>query len=74
MKNQVSPIAFLVDFIGGIDGALAFTQSDLWKEMNVGLALDEGLANPEDKYTVCIGQWLGLNPHRCFMERDVYGG
>jgi len=42
--------------IGGHDGALKFTESELWTELNVGLALDEGLANPEDKYTVFYGE------------------
>lgn len=56
MKNQVSLRIIPPLTTGGIDGALAFTQSELWKEMNVGLALDEGLANPENKYTVFYGE------------------
>lgn len=34
--------------IGGHDGMLALLDSDVFRRMNVGLALDEGLANPTD--------------------------
>lgn len=33
-----------------------FLQSPEWKELNVGFALDEGLANPKDEFTVFFGE------------------
>lgn len=49
--------------IGGVDGALKFLESEEWTAIQpVGLALDEGLANPNDKFTVFYGErtpwWL----------------
>ncbi len=32
--------------VGGVLGMKAFLRSEEWKELNVGFALDEGLANP----------------------------
>lgn len=32
--------------IGGIDGMAKFLETDIFKSMHVGLALDEGIANP----------------------------
>jgi hypothetical protein len=32
--------------IGGIDGMAKFLDTDVFKALNVGLALDEGIANP----------------------------
>jgi len=34
----------------------AFLCSEEWKELNVGFALDEGLANPIDEFTVFFGE------------------
>lgn len=34
----------------------AFLLSEEWKELNVGFALDEGLANPIDEFTVFFGE------------------
>ena len=34
----------------------AFLQSDEWKNLNVGFALDEGLANPNEEFTVFYGE------------------
>jgi len=42
--------------VGGGDGLGSFIKTDLWKEMNIGVALDEGLANPLDKFTVFYGE------------------
>ncbi|KAJ8767016.1 hypothetical protein K2173_012525 [Erythroxylum novogranatense] len=36
--------------IGGHDGAEKFAHSDFFKELNVGIVLDEGLASPTDNY------------------------
>ena len=42
--------------IGGIDGMLKFTKHPLFAELNVGFALDEGLANPGDSYKLFYGE------------------
>lgn len=42
--------------IGGVLGMQAFLRSEEWKEMNVGFALDEGLANPINEFTVFFGE------------------
>jgi len=49
--------------IGGLDGMEKFLESNEWKQMQpVGIALDEGLANPDNAYTVFYGErvpwWL----------------
>ncbi|KAF2286366.1 hypothetical protein GH714_015522 [Hevea brasiliensis] len=36
--------------IGGHDGAEKFADSDIFRTMNVGIVLDEGLASPSEKY------------------------
>lgn len=45
--------------IGGRDGMGAFLKSECFQKLSargIGLALDEGLANPGDKYTVFYGE------------------
>ncbi|KAL6529841.1 hypothetical protein OROGR_015464 [Orobanche gracilis] len=48
--------------IGGHDGAVKFANSDIFKNMNVGLVLDEGLASPTENYRLFYGErcpwWL----------------
>lgn len=34
----------------------AFTKTERFKELNIGFALDEGLANPTDAMTVYYGE------------------
>ena len=34
----------------------AFVQSDVFKKLNVGFCLDEGLANPTDAFSVFYGE------------------
>jgi aminoacylase len=38
--------------IGGTHGMCAFVHTQLFKSLNVGFAMDEGLANPTNKFTV----------------------
>lgn len=43
----------------------AFLQCPQWKELNVGFALDEGLANPTEEFTVYYGErmpWCNPSP------------
>ncbi|XP_050225234.1 uncharacterized protein LOC126674772 [Mercurialis annua] len=48
--------------IGGLDGAGEFADSDVFKSMNVGVVLDEGLASPAEYYRRFYGEkspwWL----------------
>ncbi|KAL6506779.1 hypothetical protein OROHE_022216 [Orobanche hederae] len=48
--------------IGGHDGAVKFANSDIFKNMNVGIVLDEGLASPTENYRLFYGErcpwWL----------------
>lgn len=48
--------------IGGHDGAELFADSDIFHDMNVGVALDEGLASPNENYRLFYGErcpwWL----------------
>jgi aminoacylase len=46
-------VGFLPDEeIGGHDGICQLLASEWWKTLNVGVALDEGLANDGDSYNV----------------------
>ena len=42
--------------VGGGDGAGRFTQSEAFRALNVGVALDEGLASPTEAFTVFYGE------------------
>jgi len=42
--------------IGGTDGLGSFVDTEDFRKLNVGLALDEGLASPNDVYTVFYGE------------------
>lgn len=48
--------------IGGHDGVEKLADSDIFKNMNVGIVLDEGLASPTENYRVFYGErcpwWL----------------
>lgn len=48
--------------IGGHDGVEKFADSDVFRSMNIGIVLDEGLASPTEKYRVFYGErgpwWL----------------
>ncbi|XP_068648948.1 uncharacterized protein [Aristolochia californica] len=50
--------------IGGHAGAEPFAQSDMFKKMNVGVVLDEGLASPDENYRAFYAErsprWLAI--------------
>ncbi len=46
--------------IGGEDGMGPFLLTSQFKNLNVGLALDEGIANPLDEYTFFYGERMPL--------------
>ncbi|KAJ1109527.1 hypothetical protein NDU88_006887 [Pleurodeles waltl] len=51
--------------IGGYSGMAVFVKKPEFKSLNVGFALDEGLANPSDQFTVFYGEksiwWLTVH-------------
>jgi len=53
--------------IGGADGMQAFIASSYFKELNIGFALDEGLANPGKEFMVYYGErcdwWVSVTCH-----------
>jgi aminoacylase len=50
-------VAFVPDEeVGGYKGTGHWVQSEHFRNLNVGCVLDEGLANPEDAYTVFYGE------------------
>lgn len=42
--------------IGGVDGVAKWVESDHFKSLNIGFALDEGLANPSETCLVFYGE------------------
>ena len=42
--------------VGGHHGAALFVQSGVFKKLNIGIALDEGLANPKNKFSLFYGE------------------
>ncbi|XP_071529982.1 aminoacylase-1-like isoform X2 [Panulirus ornatus] len=42
--------------IGGVDGMAQFVKTEVFKKLKVGFALDEGYANPTEKFTVFYGE------------------
>ena len=53
--NQI-PSTMKDEEVGGRNGMQAFLKSKDWTDMNVGFALDEGLANPENEFSVFYGE------------------
>jgi aminoacylase len=50
--------------IGGILGMALFVKTEAFKNLNIGFALDEGLANPTDAFTIYYGErapWCKFN-------------
>ena len=42
--------------VGSKNGMGAFVETDMFKRLNVGFCLDEGLANPTDAFSVFYGE------------------
>jgi aminoacylase len=50
--------------IGGRRGMESFVESEYFKNMNIGINLDEGLSTPNDTYSVFWGErvaWWTIN-------------
>jgi len=51
--------------IGGMDGMAKWSRTDEFKKLNIGFALDEGLANPTEACSVYYGErvaWCMIHP------------
>lgn len=60
---------FLIDEeIGGVDGMRKFVHTKEYEDLNVGFALDEGMASPNDEYALFYGE-------RCIWRKnkEYYG-
>lgn len=51
-----SVITFTDEEIGGLLGMKLFVKSDEFKKLNVGCALDEGIANPDEGFQLFYGE------------------
>jgi aminoacylase len=61
---------FVDEEIGGTDGAAILVKSELFKEMNIEVAFDEGFACPRDAYFVMYGErvpWCRWKPGHDFQ-------
>lgn len=55
--NRTIYLTFMPDEeIGGIEGMKLFIETSQFKAMNAGFVLDEGLAHPENKYSIFYGE------------------
>ena len=57
MRTNFVNLSFIADEeIGGHDGMMKFVLSQEFKKLNIGLALDEGLASPDETIPVFYGE------------------
>jgi len=53
--------------VGGIDGMAMFVKTNVFKSLNAGFSLDEGLAGPEDEIPLYYGErnvfWIKITCH-----------
>ena len=55
--HNIDRYLFILDEeIGGVDGMCKWLETEHFKSLNMGFALDEGLANPTDAFTVFYGE------------------
>ena len=45
--------------LGGFNGMQAFVKTEAFRSLNVGFALDEGIASPDETYTLFYGERVG---------------
>lgn len=55
MFNLVD-FALLDEEIGGVDGMRKFVNTEEFKQLNVGISLDEGMASPTDEFPLFYGE------------------
>ncbi|XP_048518892.1 aminoacylase-1 isoform X1 [Dendroctonus ponderosae] len=76
-------VAFMPDEeIGGVDGMRQFVHTEDFKGLNVGFALDEGMASPDDAFPVFYGErniwhlvihFPGTPGHGSLLLKDTAG-
>lgn len=49
-------LKFTDEEIGGLDGMAKFVHTQDFKALNIGFALDEGLASPDEEFVVYHGE------------------
>lgn len=75
MQNEITICAFTDEEIGGIPGMKAFVHTDEFKALNVGFALDEGLASATDEFPVYYAErsiWSNNNSMRNVLSKNDY--
>jgi aminoacylase len=64
--------------VGGNKGVRQFIEMDEFRQLNVGVAIDEGLANPRDAYTLFYGErtpwWIRITATGNVRENGGGGG
>lgn len=55
---------FVDEEIGGVEGMRKFVHTDEFRRLNVGFALDEGIASPNEEYALNYGE-------RCIWRKFV---
>ena len=56
MKRTIHLTFVPEEEVGGVDGMAMFVKTNLFKSLNVGFSLDEGLAGPEDEIPLYYGE------------------
>ena len=63
---------FIEEEMGGAEGMGMFVKTPTFKKMNVGFSLDEGYANPTEKFTVFYGERATRGKHSfSFIQCDL---
>lgn len=55
-KYLIQLVSFLDEEIGGHDGMEKFVLTDEFKALNLGFALDEGMASPTEEFIIFNGE------------------
>lgn len=56
MKRTIHIVYTPDEEVGGFEGMLEFVKTTDFQALNIGFALDEGLANPNDEFSVFNGE------------------
>ena len=75
VEDQVCVNAFFCidEEIGGVKGMQALTATQIFKDLNIGFALDEGLANPTQAFTLFYGERMPWCKFFCGATSTVLG-
>lgn len=61
---QILYLLFLDEEIGGLEGMKKFIKTKDFSNLNVGFALDEGMASPTEEYSLYYGE-------RCIWRKKI---